>query len=113
MCKMDMKDAYFSVPLHQSSWNYVRFSWSGNLYEFLCLCFGLGPAPRIFSKLLKRPMSVLRRINIRTVIYLDDMLIMGQTLEEIGQMHPRKAGKESVREFLQEGNGMYRNNNFI
>ena len=40
MCKLDMKDAYFSVPLHQSSRNYVRFSWSGNLYEFLCLCFG-------------------------------------------------------------------------
>ena len=27
---------------------FVRFAWSGNLYEFLCLCFGLGPAPRIF-----------------------------------------------------------------
>ena len=40
ICKLDMKDAYFSVPLHQSSRNYVRFSWSGNLYEFLCLCFG-------------------------------------------------------------------------
>ena len=30
---------------------YVRFLWSGSLYEFLCLCFGLGPAPRIFTKL--------------------------------------------------------------
>ena len=40
ICKLDMKDAYFSVPLHQSSRNYVWFSWSGNLYEFLGLCFG-------------------------------------------------------------------------
>ena len=69
MCKLDMKDAYFSVPLHQSSTNYARFSWSGNLYEFLCLCFGLGPAPRVLKKLLKISMSVQRRINIRTVIY--------------------------------------------
>ena len=83
MCQLDMRDAYFSVPLHQSSRNYVRFSWPGNLYEFLCLCFGLGPAPRIFTKLLKIPVSVLRRINIRIVIYLDDMFIMGQTMEEI------------------------------
>ena len=63
MCKLDMKN-----PLHQSSRNYVRFSWSGNLYEFLCLCFSLGPAPRIFTKLLKIPVSVLRRINIWIVM---------------------------------------------
>ena len=83
MCQLDMKDAYFSAPLYQSSRNYVQFSWSGNLYEFLCLCFGLEPAPRIFTKLLKIPVSVLRRITIRMVIYLDDMLVMGQTMEEI------------------------------
>ena len=58
------------------------FLWSGNLYEFLCLCFGLGPAPRIFTKLLKIPISILRRINIRMIIYLDDMLLLGQTMEE-------------------------------
>ena len=43
-----MKDAYYSVPLHYSSRNYVRFLWSGNLYEFLCLCFDLELASRIF-----------------------------------------------------------------
>ena len=82
MCKLGMKDAYFSVPLHQSSRNYVRFSWSGNLYEFLCLCFGLEPAPKIFTKMLRIPVSVLRRINIWIVI-LNDMLIMGQAMEDI------------------------------
>ena len=60
MCKIDLKDAYFSVPLHKDSRKLVRFIWAGNLYEFLCLCFGLGPAPRIFTGLLKVPISVLR-----------------------------------------------------
>ena len=78
-----MKDAYYSVTLHHSSRDYVRFLWSGNLYEFLCLCFDLELVSRIFTKLLKIPMSELRRINIRIVIYLDDMLITGQTMEEI------------------------------
>ena len=55
MCKLDLKDPYFSVPLHKDSKKMIRFQWSGNLYEFLCLCFGLGPAPRIFTKLLKIP----------------------------------------------------------
>ena len=83
LLKKDLKDAYFSVPLQQCSRKYVRFVWSGNLYEFLCLCFGLGPAPKVFTKLLKVPIAILRRMNIRLIIYLDDILLMGQTLEEI------------------------------
>ena len=83
LCKIDLKDSYFSVPLCMSSRKFVRFVWSGNLYEFLCLCFGLGPALRIFSKLLKVPKALLRRLNIRLKIHLDDILLMGRTLEEI------------------------------
>ena len=49
----------------------------------LCLCFGLGPVPRIFSKLLQVPIALSRRLNIRLVIYLDNILLMGRTLEEI------------------------------
>ena len=60
---------------------FVRFAWSGNLYEFLCLCFGLGPAPRIFSKLLKVPIALQRWLNICLVIYLDVILLMGRTEE--------------------------------
>ena len=83
MCKLDLKDAYYCVPLQKISGKYFRFHWSGNLYEFLCLCFGLGPAPRIFTILLKIPIVILRRINIRMIIYLDDMLLMGHSIEKI------------------------------
>ena len=47
----------------------------------LCLCFGLGPAPLIFTKILKIPISSLRRLQIRVIIYLDDMILMSQTIE--------------------------------
>ena len=80
---IDLKDAYYCVPLQKNSRKYVRFRWSGNLYEFLCLCFGLGPAPRISTKLLKIPIAILRRINMGMIIYLDDMLLMGHSIEEI------------------------------
>lgn len=83
LSKVDLKDAYFSIPLHKDSRKYVRFAWSGNLYEFLCLCFGLDPAPNNFIKLLKIPIALLRRLNIRLIIYLDDILLMGKTLREI------------------------------
>ena len=51
MVKIDLKDAYFSIPLHPEAQKYVRFQWKENLYQFICLCFGLGSTPRIFSKL--------------------------------------------------------------
>ena len=51
--KIDLKDAYFSIPLHPATQKYVRFQWKGNLHHFLYLCFGLRPAPRIFTKFKK------------------------------------------------------------
>ena len=83
MYKIDLNDAYFSVPLLRDSRKLVRFFWAENLYEFLCLCFGLGPAPRIFTKILKVPILVLRRLMIRVIIYLDDLLILGNNMSEI------------------------------
>ena len=82
LIKIDLKDAYFGILLDKSSRKYIRFQWEGNLYEFLCLCFGLGSAPLIFTKLLKIPIALLRRINVRIIIFLDDMLVMAQTLKE-------------------------------
>ena len=45
MCELDLKDPYFCVPLKEES----RFQWEEPLYEFHCLCFGLGPAKHIKS----------------------------------------------------------------
>ena len=83
LIKIDLKDAYFSLPLNPKSRKYVRFHWEKKIYQFICLCFGLGPAPRLFTKLMKVPVSILRRLNIRLVIFLDDILIFGSSMEEI------------------------------
>ena len=59
-----------------------KVSVKGTLYEFMCLCFGLSPALRLFTKLFKIPVSLLRKVNIRVIIYLDDMLILSNTIRE-------------------------------
>ena len=82
MCKIDLKDAYFAIPLSVKSRKYVRFQWKGLLYEFCCLCFGLSPAPLVFTKLLKVPISLLRKPSVK-IIYLDDMLLMASSLEDL------------------------------
>ena len=83
MCKIELKDAYFTVPPDKICHYLVRFIWERNLYEFLCLCFGIGPVHSTFAKLLKVPISLVCRLNIRILIYLDDMLLMSQSIERL------------------------------
>ena len=84
VCKTDLKDACFTVPLDKSCHHLVKMSWEGNLYEFLCLCmFWSRTSPRVFTKILKVPISLLRCLNIRVLIYLDDILLMSQSIERL------------------------------
>ena len=83
MVKIDLSDAYWSLPIANQSRKFRRFRWQGTLMEFLVLPFGLGPGPRKFTKLVKVPIAILRRLNIRVVIYLDDMLLIGSSMKEI------------------------------
>ena len=80
MQKLDLKDAYLRVPLDWNLRRFVKFQWKRTFYEFMSLCIGLGPAPRVFTK--KISMSVLRKINIRLIIYFDDMLILSHTIQK-------------------------------
>lgn len=82
MAKIDLKHASYSVNIASESRKLIRFIWDGNLYEHTSLVFGLGPAPRVFTKLPKVPITILRKINIRIVINIDDMLIFAQTSQE-------------------------------
>ena len=45
--------------------------------------FWFGPAPTIFKKLLKISISALKRLMIRVIIYLDDLLILGKSVSEL------------------------------
>ena len=50
MVKLDLQDVYLSVPMHKDMCKYLRFCWEGDVFEFLSLPFGLGPAPMVFYK---------------------------------------------------------------
>ena len=73
MIKIDLNDAYWYIPIHPSIQKYLRFQWKEKLYEMLA--FGVGPGPKIFTKLLKVPLTILRRLMIVILAYLDDLLI--------------------------------------
>lgn len=46
------------------------------------LWFGLEPAPRIFTKLLKILLALLHRLKIYVILYVEDKLVFVRTMEE-------------------------------
>ena len=79
---IDLKDAYLSVNVHKSSQKYVCFQWRNRCYAFQGLSFGLNNAPRVFTKLIKPIAAYLGKGGIRIIVYLDDFLILGSSIEE-------------------------------
>ena len=90
MVKIDLKDAYFTVPVWKNHQKFLRFVWKETMYEFACLPFGLASAPRVFTKLIKPVVALLRQLGIRLIVYLDDMLIMAQS-RDIALQHASTA----------------------
>ena len=82
MTKLDLKDAYLTVAINPQSQKFIRFIWKNKAYQFKALPFGLNVAPLVFTKLLKPVAAFLRKRGIRLVLYLDDMLIIGSSVQE-------------------------------
>ena len=53
-----------------------------NYTNFFAYVFKRKPAPRIFTKLLISPIVLLGLVNIRIIIYLDDMSLLGRIFQE-------------------------------
>lgn len=77
LIKIDLKDAYSVMSISPIHRKYLRFQiGEGSIFEYTALPFGLGEAPRLFTKTLKPVIGLLRRLGIRMIVYLDDILLM-------------------------------------
>ena len=88
MIKMDLKDAYLQVPVHEAHQCFLLFAWEGKHYKFQSLPFGLSSAPRVFTKLLKPVVGLLRQMGLCLIIYLDDILFMHSNRDQLEEMAP-------------------------
>ncbi|XP_066305375.1 uncharacterized protein [Branchiostoma lanceolatum] len=82
MVTLDLKDAYFTIPIWLQDRKFLRFSWRNQLWEFQCLPFGLTTAPRVFTKVLRPVVAILRKQGLLIVIYLDDLIILARSPEQ-------------------------------
>ena len=71
---IDFKHAFFSVKIKHNDRKYLRFIWNDKHYQFTCMPQGLGPASRVFTKILKPVFSHLRARGIEITGYIDDSL---------------------------------------
>ena len=79
---IDLKDAYFHIPVNRRHRRFLRFGWIGRLLQYLVIPFGLRVAPWLFTTVTAPLKAWLRSRGIRSIFYLDDILIVGSTKEE-------------------------------
>lgn len=82
LTKIDLRNAYYTLSIHHEHRRFLRFEFQNALYEFTCLPFGLSIAPYVFTKLLRPVIKLTREQGICCVIYLDDILLIANTLHE-------------------------------
>ena len=85
LVKVDLKDTYLTVPVHLEHQCYLQFSIEGVNYQFTCLPFELACAPWAFTKVMKAVVTLLRSWGTRIIIYIDDILIMSESVVLVAQ----------------------------
>ena len=83
MAKIELKDTYFTILMHPTHQPFLRFMVNQQHYHFICLPFGLSCAPWVFTKVMK-PISIfLRSMGVRMIVYIDGILVMGESPEQV------------------------------
>ena len=78
--KLDIAQTYQQIPLDENSRNSVSINTHKGLFRYNRLPFGVHSAPAIFQRAME---GLLRDIpSTVTVVYIDDILITGETEEE-------------------------------
>ena len=79
LASLDCQDAFLTIAMHPDCYKYLCFDFEGVRYCFIALVFGLTCAPRIFTKLLKVPLSYLRQKGFKNSAWLDDIFFVGSS----------------------------------
>ena len=80
---VDLASGLHQVPLREEDRQKTAFSTPGGYFEFCNMPMGICSAPATFQRLMNTVLSGL--VGTKTLIYLDDIVMWGVTLEEPNQ----------------------------
>ena len=78
MISVDLSSAYWHVPMDP-----VFSRYRNEIFRFIAMPFGISIAPRLFTRMMREIMRKISAAGIRAVIYMDDLLILAGTQEEM------------------------------
>ena len=78
-CVGDLSQAYHQCGVHPQHRRQLRFRWEGVRYQWRVLPFGIRLAPLYWTKLLRPVIAKARALGIRCLIYLDDLVVIGNS----------------------------------
>ncbi|XP_055584884.1 uncharacterized protein LOC129737748 [Uranotaenia lowii] len=77
--KLDLSNAFYHLELDDESRDLTTFLSEGGMYRFTRLMFGVNCAPEVFQKEMSRILNDVSNV----IVYIDDILIFGTSLEEL------------------------------
>ncbi|XP_058456780.1 uncharacterized protein K02A2.6-like [Malaya genurostris] len=77
--KLDLTNAFYHLELHEESRDLTTFLSENGMFRFTRLMFGVNCAPEIFQREMSR---ILEGVN-NIIVYIDDILIFADNLEEL------------------------------
>ena len=86
MCKLDFKGFkghIFSNSIAQRLQESDIFSMHRQHMRIFLPVFWVRSCSKDFVKIAQVPLSIVRKLNIKMIIYLDDILLLGQTFQEV------------------------------
>ena len=78
--KLDIKDAYHNIRIKEGDEWKTAFKTTYGLFEYLVMPFGLTNAPASFQRWINHILNTV--IDICCIVYLDDILIYSETIEQ-------------------------------
>ncbi|CAK9821240.1 Retrovirus-related Pol polyprotein from transposon 17.6 [Anthophora retusa] len=77
---LDLSSGFHQIPMDENSKKYTSFSTPQGHYHYNRMLFGLKNAPATFQRMMDTALRGL--INKHCFVYLDDIIIFGQSIEE-------------------------------
>jgi hypothetical protein len=79
MIKLDLTNGFFHIPLHSSAQTLMGIKCGKTYYKLKKLPQGLSTSPYLMQRTIKTIITtLLKDIKVKSLIYLDDILLMGE-----------------------------------